>query len=607
MESQTRIARLFTRSTSFFAALALAAQFFAASAARAATSEAITLNAGETRVIKDLNPDAVPGVIVVSNPHAMFLHNEVPGQLVILGAEEGRWDISVKRKNGQDVTYAVTVHSIKDWSGAPKSGLAPAGSKAEDASASAPARTALTETSVHSAAAPAGSASTEITEHSVPASPAPSTSVAMSASTTPASAVAPDTAVTTPSQRQVFRADPSIATDGTGYSAEGVARTAGSHFLPADGISLMTGTSLVFDFPDRLRRVSISATQIADIQVISPYQLNLIAHKPGFATLTVWTRQGHYEERQVRVDPGGKQQVMLSCVVAELDRSRTEAQGVNLSLALQNAGLSLVGLPGAVATPYSATIPITSQTVFGPVTASQTATMVPGGALMPMLLSQNMTYGLSTSNGQWNTQTFFQMLENHDLAKILARPNLLANSGEQANFLSGGEIPIVVAQALNTSIQWKTYGTRVEFLPTVVGLNDIELLVAPEVSQLDYTHAVQLFGFTIPAILARRAHTMVHLKDGQTLIIAGLNMTEKHEVVQKVPYLGDVPYLGGLFRNTNYVNSSTDLVMTVTPRIVRPLPSGAKPYLPPLSRGGLTASEVKTVRTATPDVARPRF
>jgi pilus assembly protein CpaC len=600
MESQTRAARFFSRSISLFAALALAAQFVTASAACAATSEAISLNAGETRVIKNLNPDSVPGVIVVSNPHAMLLHNEVPGQLVILGAEEGKWNISVKLKDGQPVTYAVTVHSIKDWSSSTKSGLAPAGPSTAESRTPAPTNVVSAEKTAHSAAA----APASTTEASV--------ALAASSPSAPAPAAAPetpahDTVVSSQSQGQLFRADPAIATDGTGYSTEGVASTPGSHFLPADGISLMTGTSRVFDFGERLRRVSISATQIADIQVISPYQLNLIAHKPGFATLTVWTRQGHYEERQVRVDPGGKQQVLLNCVVAELDRTKTEAQGVNLSLALQNAGLSLVGLPGQVATPYSPTIPITTSTVFGPVTASQTATMVPGGALMPMLLSQNLTYGLATSNGQWNTQTFFQMLENHNLAKILARPDLLANSGEEATFLSGGEIPIVIAQALNTSIQWKTYGTRVEFLPTVVGLNDIELLVAPEVSQLDYTHAVQLFGFTIPAILARRAHTMVHLKDGQTLIIAGLNMTEKHEVIQKVPYLGDVPYLGGLFRNTNYVNNQTDLVMTVTPRIVRPLPSGAETYLPPLSRGGLTAAEIRTERTATPDAARPRF
>jgi Flp pilus assembly secretin CpaC len=590
MESNTRLAKFFALVIPVAAILTLAAQAIAADAVRAAITQSITMNAGETRVIQNLNPDAVPGVAVISNPHAMMLHNDTAGKLVILGAEEGRWNISVKRADGQDVTYDVTVHSIEDWSKGPNPGHAPVPASAADSGAPAAVRTASAATSGSAVSTPG----TSVTSASITAIPASNNSAASAGSTAA-------------SQSQLFRADPSIATSGQGYSTDGVITKGGANFLPADGISMMTGTSRVFDFAERLRRVSISATEIADIQVINPYQLNLIGHKPGFATLTVWTGQGHYQERQVRVDSGGKQQVLLNCVVAELDRGRTEAQGVNLSVALQNAGLSLVGLPGQVATPYSPTIPITSQTVFGPVSSTQTATMLPGGSLMPMLLSQNITYGLATNNGQWSTQTFFQMLENHDLAKILARPNLLASSGEEASFLAGGEIPIVIAQALNTSIQFKTYGTQVKFLPTVVGLDDIELVVAPEVSQLDYQHAVQLFGFTVPAFLARRARTLVRLKDGQTLIIAGLNQHERHEVVQKVPYLGDVPYLGGLFRNTNYENSNTDLVMTVTPRIVRPLPSGADTYLPPLARGELTADEIRTQRTSTPDVARPRF
>jgi pilus assembly protein CpaC len=341
--------------------------------------------------------------------------------------------------------------------------------------------------------------------------------------------------------------------------------------------------------------------------VVNPYQLNLIGHKPGFTTLAVWTGQGHYEERQVRIDPSGKQQVMLDCMVAELDRGRMESQGINVATALSNTGLSFVGLPGAVATPYSPQVNVTSQTPFGPISTSQSAVMPPGGDLLPLLLSQNLTYGLATQNGQVASQTFFQMLENHNLAKILAQPNLLANSGEKAKFLSGGEIPIVIAQALNTSITFKEFGTKMVFVPTVVGVNDIELLVQPEVSEPDYAHGVQMFGFNIPAFVTRRAETLVRLRDNQTLIIAGLILHTKREVIQKVPYLGDIPYAGGLFRNTNYVNSETDLVMSVTPQIVRPLPAGGRVYLPPSGRGQLSSSEIRTERLTEPDVGRPRF
>jgi len=213
---------------------------------------------------------------------------------------------------------------------------------------------------------------------------------------------------------------------------------------------------------------------------------------------------------------------------------------------------------------------------------------------------------LAAQNSNVTTNSFFQYLENHNMAKILAQPRLLANTGEKAKFLSGGEIPIVIAQALNTSIVFKEFGTKVTFVPTVVGVNDVELLVQPEVSEPDYAHGVELFGFQVPAFVTRKAETQVRLRDNQTLIVAGLILHEKKEIIQKVPYLGDVPYLGGLFKNTEWDDTETDLVMSVTPQIVRPLPSGSQVYLP-TSRPPLTNEEVKTERTATENAARPRF
>src|SRR6202022_1323362 len=121
--------------------------------------------------------------------------------------------------------------------------------------------------------------------------------------------------------------------------------------------------------------------------------------------------------------------------------------------------------------------------------------------LIPLLLSTNTNYGLAAGNSNIQTQTMFEFLENHGLAKILAEPHLLANSGEKAEFLSGGEIPIVVAQALNTSIVFKQFGTSVIFVPTVIGFDDIMLKVKPEVSEPDFAHGVTLFGFTVPAFV----------------------------------------------------------------------------------------------------------
>ncbi len=215
---------------------------------------------------------------------------------------------------------------------------------------------------------------------------------------------------------------------------------------------------------------------------------------------------------------------MLNTIVAELDRTELENQGVNLSVALTKIGISLVGLPGNVATPYTANSMISSSGSAG----STSGGLLPfGGQLIPLLLSPNLTYGLSAQNSNIAWNGFFQFLEAHSLGKVLAEPHLLANSGEKAKFLSGGEIPIVIAQALNSTIVFKTFGTSVEFIPTVVGRDDIELLVKTEVSEPDYTHGVMLFGFTVPAFVTRRAETMARLKDRQTLIIAGLILHRK--------------------------------------------------------------------------------
>jgi pilus assembly protein CpaC len=132
------------------------------------------------------------------------------------------------------------------------------------------------------------------------------------------------------------------------------------------------------------------------------------------------------------------------------------------------------------------------------------------------------------------------------------------------------------------------------------------LLVKPEVSEPDYAHAVNLFGFTVPAFVTRRAETLVQLKDNQTLIIAGLILHEKKTTINKVPYLGDLPYAGGLFRTTGYTNSETDLIMSVTPQIVQPLPDGAAVYNP-TSVPELTTQQIETRRLAQPDATRPRF
>lgn len=590
----------------------------------AATGEgsqvSISLNAGESYVIKNVGPDTTPGVRVVNNPHALVVHNEQPGKVVLLGAEKGEWSITVKNTEGNEVTYNVTVNAAANPHDINKPGTAPpaiTGTGVKVGSA-APVVTKMdagsgpvASTSPAAAASPAvsASASKSTTETAIASgAPANPTKIASAAAAAPSPAAAPTQAPAPviPDQAasgKKFRTDPSLALGGENYPSPAV--NGGAHYLPPTTVDLMTGTSRIIDFPDRIRRVSIADTKIADIQVVNPFQLNLIAHKPGFTTLAVWNAQGGYVERQVRVDSGGKQQVLLNTMIAELNRQAIENQGVNLTTALPKIGLSLVGMPGGLATPYSASSIDTVLTPSG-TTAISGPTLGPAGSLLPLLVSQNVTYGLSAGNSNVQWQGFFQFLENHNLGKILAEPHLLATSGEEAKFMSGGEIPIVIAQALNTSIVFKQFGTMVEFLPTVIGRNEIELVVKPEVSQPDYSHGVQMFGFSIPAFVTRKADTMVRLHDNQTLIIAGLIEHQRTSAVNKVPYLGDVPWLGGLFRTTNWQNTESDLVMSVTPQIVRPLPDGSAVYNP-YHTPDMTPEQVKTMPLARPDAARPRF
>ena len=536
-------------------------------------SQTVNLDRGQAQLIDHLIKDSKPAIRIIDNPHALIIHDEVPGQLLLLGAEPGQWEVTVTREDGTRVAYQIRVAAIASDSSSLDRGTGPIAAAASETKSDALA----------------------------PVDPA----YAVEAySSDDAPRLDKSDALTSPASLPITRQDSQeialgpYSNDPHADSDEPQTASTGRNNLPPEVVSLMAGSSEIVDFPRRMKRISIADSTIADIQVTSPYQLNLIGHKPGFTTLAVWDDQGHHLERAVRVDNGGAQQVMLNAIVAELDLTKIETQGVDLSVALSKAGISLASMPGLVATPYAASSQLSSATVPG--------IAPPGGQLMPLLLSNALTYGVSTSNANLATESFFQFLESHSLGRVLAQPHLLANSGQSASFLSGGEIPIVLAQALNTSIVFKDFGTKINCRPTVIGRHEIELLVKSEVSEPDYAHGVSLFGFTVPAFVTRRADTLVRLKDGQTLIIAGLILRNRNEVVSKVPYLGDLPYAGALFRNTDWQDQQTDLVMSVRPEIVSPLPPNGRVSMPS-ERGPLTADEIRTQKLDTPDAARPRF
>jgi Flp pilus assembly secretin CpaC len=604
---------------------------------------AITLNPGETYVIKDLSAGATPAVHVMDNPNALIVNSEKPGELALSGTAAGKWKIDVETAAGEKVTYKVDVgagasserHALvanmepamatrDSHPGTGEAAVTPAAldagsgpvtpsgsasaSKTFAALSSASTATSTTRAKTMDDAAKgtpvlfASASPSPVLMPPAKANPATITPVAahttladasgstalppVSNSYAPTSNAVGDPTMTMSSQApemrpQKYRNDPPAQTPGDSVNG-------GTHYLPEDVVELSAGSSAIYDFPRRIRRISIADTSVADLQVVNPFQINLVGHKEGFTTLAVWDTHGQYEERQLRVDPFGRQQVMLNVIVSELNRSRMESQGINWTVSMPHLGLSLLGLPGNLNSLSQGTVPPA------------------GGGIFPILLSPNLNYAIAGRNNDISALAFFQFLENHDLAKILAEPKLMANSGEKAEFLSGGEIPIVLAQALNTSIVFKEFGVSVIFVPTVIGKDDILLQVKPEVSQPDFAHGVSLFGFTVPAFVTRRAQTFVRLKNNQMLIIAGLLLRTKTAHVTKTPYVGDIPYIGALFKSTSYQDQSSDLVMAVTPQIVNPIPPNGQPVLP-TDRPQFTAEDLRTRRIVPEDASRSRF
>lgn len=161
---------------------------------------------------------------------------------------------------------------------------------------------------------------------------------------------------------------------------------------------------------------------------------------------------------------------------------------------------------------------------------------------------------------------------------LLAEPNLTALSGETASFLAGGEFPVPVAQSAdgdgNTiTVEFRQFGVSLAFTPTVLSANRISMRVRPEVSALSQQGAVEFGGFSIPALSVRRAETTVELGSGQSFAIAGLIQNNRTLDADKVPGLGDIPILGELFRSDRFTREETELVIIVTPYIVRPVPA----------------------------------
>ena len=397
-------------------------------------------------------------------------------------------------------------------------------------------------------------------------------------------------------------------------AAERAAQAPAITLKPGEPIWIQSGKSRILHLQRPLRRVSVTSPDLAGIVVLGPFTVMINAKplserkgeesresmtggiqatdvtsgtvlgrtltpQPRVAetSLVIWTDEGEDVHTLIIAD-FIDQQVMLEVTVAEIDRSAMEEHGIDVRV-VQNDFIFasfLAGSGGAL------TIPPTS-----------------GNPLLPLTLTPDKpTYAFIFPIE--DVAALIQALQTEGLASVLAQPKLLAMSGQNAVFQVGGEIPIRIATGFSAQVVFKPFGTLVNFVPRVSDEGDIMLTVTPEVSQPDFDNRVE----GIPTFLTRRASTSTRLRNGETLVIGGLLQTITREEEKGLPYFKDIPYLGYIFRRTAYSKAVTELLVVVTPHLVRPRPPGEEVSLP-TDREPLKKEEVRT-KPDTAETTRPR-
>src|SRR5580704_3093990 len=392
-------------------------------------------------------------------------------------------------------------------------------------------------------------------------------------------------------------------------------------------LHLLVGRSLVITSPTRVKRVSLADPTIAEVVVVSPTQVIVNGKTPGGVSLILWDEadQSQTFEVSVDIDVLGLSQKIHEVFPSEPVQIETSKDVVMLSGRISSSAVadkilevvknstpkvtSLMEvptpLPGEILLEvkfaevnkvaisqfgvnilrdFGSNMPLSTSTQqFSPPTLGQTQSVSTNGSTSTTTTSGNQflvsnLLNLALFRPDINLAVFIQALQENNLLEILAEPNLLTESGKEASFLAGGQFPYPVLQSVGSgttgsaiTIQFKEFGVRLNFLPTLSPDGVIHLKVAPEVSSLDFTNALTISGFLLPALTTDRVTSEMDLRDGQSFAIAGLLDNRVTEQLEKVPFIGDIPILGELFRSRSVNKSRNELLILVTARIVRPL------------------------------------
>jgi pilus assembly protein CpaC len=392
-----------------------------------------------------------------------------------------------------------------------------------------------------------------------------------------------------------------------------------SAVMSSGDINVALGNSHVVSHPVVIRRVSIANPAVADAVPVSSQEILVNGKASGTTTLLLWDNAGGRRMYQVHVSPdAAKLQHDLnnlfpgdSIVVQSTGGSVILTGRVSQQLTSERAAAITAGFLGVESSDPSIvnhiSVPDPGQVLLQVRFAEVSRTAIEKAGINLLKIGDDYSGGTSTGRPTAPTGTlpvggdiasdvsqtfsdalniflidhqngvgaFIQALKSNGLFRSLAEPNLLAVHGEEASFLAGGEFPYPVVQGGSNvgavTIQWREYGIRLNFTPTIQPSGNVRLHVAPEVSTLDFANGLTLQGFNIPSILARRAETEIELADGQTFAIAGLIDNSILEDIDKIPVLGDIPILGSLFRSKELRQNKSELLVLVTPRLVQPL------------------------------------
>jgi pilus assembly protein CpaC len=396
-------------------------------------------------------------------------------------------------------------------------------------------------------------------------------------------------------------------------------------------VALTEGRGELLRFNSDISRVVISEPKIADAIVVSPREVMVNAKGPGRTTLVVWEAgaeparyevvvskdMSEWEDFRKRlidsadgspiVVTGSGETIVLTGsvksaedskrlaglaqsrakVVVNLLQSPPPPEPRQILLQVKFAAIDRVALSQIGFNLFSTSDKLTgalSTQQFTPPRFSQLQTT--GNANQSVNFSDLLN--LFAFRPDLNFGATIRALQERNLLQILAEPNLITLEGKDASFLAGGSFPFPTITTTPTggatapviTVQFKPFGVKLDFTPTVTPQGSIDLKVAPEVSSLDFANAVTLQGFTIPALSQRRAETEVVLKDGESFAIAGLIDNRVAEIVDKVPALGNIPILGRLFQSRSTQKSTDELLVVITPHFVRPLTAEEKAKMP---------------------------